>query len=202
VADRVIGKKFEKGAKMSFPIEYCKANIGRLFIAYSYVYLAKAIQSLDEHKNAKAVVLQPFQQNKYFSSTEEAIDLYKAVRGGPGIPILFTPHGRMSEGGQFYTHRSRLLGIIGAQDDGNELDRQRKEGHWVLQKNDEDNDNVYAKNNLLIVQAPIEELQLELPVSTSTSILSPNRGKPVKAVSIPAPKLIASEYQHVLAGLP
>jgi hypothetical protein len=185
---------------MSFPRKYCKANIDRLFIAYSYVYLEKALQVLAEHKGAKAVVLQPFQQAKSFSSTDAAMCLYKEMKGDLGIPILFTPQARTNKNGQFFTYGSRLLrllNIIDNEDDNVEFNRQRQDKNWVLQKENQDENDVYATKNLLVVQAPIQKLERELPVDISTNILS-NKGTAVGAVSIPAPKLIALEYRDFL----
>jgi len=189
---------------MSIPRQYVRDNIDRLFIAYSNVYTDDAIKALKQFPDAEAVVIQPYEAKKSFTSTEEALGLYKRLKDGQGIPLLFTPQGRMAEGGQFFEYGARLLDVLDITVGGvrDLVEQNRQTGKWVLQAGDV----LYAEKNLLVVKAPIVTL-LEissverLPIGVAFNILRRNQGKPVKAVAIPAPKLIKAEYKGILWAL-
>ena len=186
---------------MSVPKELIKDNINRAFIAYSYVHIKLAIKELKRAPNAEAIVLQPYEKEKRFSSSEETVDFYRSLRDGQGIPILFTPQGRRNTKGQFFEYGARLLDVLDIQVSGTQemVKRNQQQGKWVLQHGDD----LYAVDstrNLLVVQAPIVTLPDKIPVGMAINILR-HRGSRVQAVAIPAPKLIDKEYIKVLQSL-
>jgi hypothetical protein len=189
---------------MSIPKQYATDNIERLFVAYAYSYLDEAIEALKEKPNAEAVAIQPHEAKKRFTAAEEALSLYMHLKDGRGIPILFTPQARMAQRGQFFTCGARLLDVLDATEVGVRelIERNMESGRWVLQAGDV----LYAEKNVLIVQSPILALSEissfeSLPVGAAFNILGRNRGKPVKAVAIPAPKFIQIGYEHILQAL-
>ena len=189
---------------MSIPIRLIKDNIGRVFIAYSYVYIDEAIKALGQSRDAEAIVIQPYEAKKGFKSTGETLSLYKQLKKGQGIPILFTPQGRMAQDGQFFEYGARLSDVLDVTASGvrEVIEQSRQSGKWVLQSGDV----LYAEKNVLIVQAPIVALSEISPVASlaigaAFNILQRSRGKPVRAVAIPAPKLIKLGYEEILQAL-
>jgi hypothetical protein len=189
---------------MSFPRQYVVDNIMRLFVAYSYPYIDGAIQALKQSPTSEAVVIQPYEARKAFVSAGDALNLYKHIKEGEGIPILFTPQGRLAGAGQFFEYGARLLDVLDVTEVGVRelIERNQQSGKWVLQSRDV----LYAEKNVLIVGSPISALSevssfAKLPVDTAFNILRRNRGEPVKAVAIPAPKLIRVGYEGILQAL-
>ncbi len=189
---------------MSIPKQYIRDNIDRLFIAYSTVHINDAIKALEQSPDAEAVVIQPHEEKKRFTSTEEALELYKHLKGEQSIPILFAPQGRMAKDGQFFEYGARLLDAFDITAGGalDLVEQNRQTGKWVLQAGDV----LYAEKNVLIVKSPIVSLSEvspveSLPIGVAFNILRRNRGKPAKAVSIPAPKLIKVEHKEILRAL-
>ena len=188
---------------MSFPRQYVVGNIARLFIAYSYPYIKGAIEALEHSPNSEAVVIQPYEARKTFVSARDALDLYKHHKE-QGIPILFTPQGRLAGSGQFFEYGARLLDVLDVTEVGVRelIERNKQSGEWVLQSGD----TLYAEKNVLLVKSPIVALSdissfEKIPVGTAFNILRRNRGEPVKAVAIPAPKLIRVGYEDILQAL-
>jgi hypothetical protein len=189
---------------MSIPKQHVRDNIDRLFIAYSNVYIDDAVEALKQSPDAEAVVIQPYETKKGFTSTEEALELYKHLKDGQGVPILFAPQGRMAEDGQFFEYGARLLDVLDVTAGGvrDLVEQNRQTGKWVLQAGDF----LYAEKNVLIIKSPIVPLSEissvnRLPIGVAFNILRRSRGKPVKAVAIPAPKLIKAEYKEILQAL-
>jgi len=189
---------------MSFPRQYVVDNIARLFVAYSYPYIGGAIEALKQSPTAEAVVIQPYEARKTFVSAGDALHLYKHLKEGQGIPILFTPQGRLAGTGQFFEYGARLLDVLDVTEIGIRelIERHKQSGKWVLQSGDV----LYAEKNVLLVGSPIRALSEvssfeKLPVDTSFNILRRNRGQPVRAVAIPAPKLIRAGYEDILQAL-
>jgi hypothetical protein len=189
---------------MSISKQYVRENIDRLFIAYSNVYIDDAVEALKQSPGAEAVVIQPHETKKSFTSTEEALQLYRHLKDGQGVPILFAPQGRMAEGGQFFEYGARLSDVLDVTAGRVQelVEQNRQTGKWVLQAGDV----LYAEKNVLIVKSPIVPLSEIssvncLPIGAAFNILRRNRGKPVKAVAIPAPKLIQAEHKEILQAL-
>ena len=82
-----------------------KTHPHTIFIAYSFVYIEQAINALKEtSKKVEAIIIQPYREDMEFTSTIEAMRLYRELNNDQSIPILFTPQGRMSEDGQFFEY--------------------------------------------------------------------------------------------------
>jgi hypothetical protein len=184
---------------MTIPKQYAKTNLDRLFIAYSYVYISEAIEALRNAPEAEAVVVQPYEAHKNFTSTIETLELYRQIKGQEGVPILFTPQGRMAEEGQFFEYGSRLLDVMDVTIEGVKelIEQKRLAGKWVLQSGDV----LYAEKNVLIVKSPIVSLSARLPIGEALNILRRKQGEPVQAVAIPAPKLIRVGHEEILKSL-
>jgi hypothetical protein len=183
----------------SLPRQLFKANIHRAFIAYSYVYVEEAIKAQEHSLTAEAVVIQPYRKDMFFTSTKEATHLYRTLKDGQHIPILFTPQHRWDEKGQFFEYGTRLLDVLDITNARTEetVKRNRQLGKWVLQYGDD----LYTPKNVLVVRAPIVPLPEKLPVEVAFNILRPHSGGRTQAVSIPAPKLIDEKYAEVLQAL-
>ena len=124
-----------------------------MFIAYSFVYIQNAIDALKAAPNkVDAVVIQPYRSDQGFVSTEKAAHLYRKLKEGQDIPILFTPQGRMSEAGQFFEYGARLLDVLD-REAFEKVKRNLEDGRWVIPTDD---DRLYEKTrNFLIVKRPI-----------------------------------------------
>jgi len=184
---------------MSLPQQLLRANVHRLFIAYSYVYVKVAIEALEHSLTAEAVVIQPYEKSKSFASAKGVVDLYRTLRGDQGIPILFCPQGRFSKEGQFFEYGARLLDVLDIAVSGTRerIEQNRKAGKWVLQYGDD----LYSTKNLLLVQAPIISLPETLSIGVATNILRRNPGERARSIAIPAPKLIDEKFVEVLQAL-
>ncbi len=190
---------------MGIPKKIIRDNIDCFFIAYSNIYIEDAIKALEQFPDAEAVVIQPFEKDRRFISTEEALSFYEELKGNPGVPILFTPQGRAIETGQNFEYGARLIELPDVQvnEDHLRFERNIQTNKWVLHADDIP----YAQKNLLVVKAPIVALSdiseiSKLPVNQAINILDrKKRGTPVKAVSIPAPKLINKKYKYILQAL-
>jgi len=190
---------------MGIPKKMIRDNIDCFFIAYANIYIEDAIKAQEQFPDAEAVVIQPFEKDRRFVSTEEALLFYEELKGNIGIPILFTPQGRAVETGQYFEYGARLIELPDVQvsEDRKSFDHNIQTNKWVLHADDRP----YAQKNLLVVKAPIVALSdisetSNLPVNQAINILNPKkRGTPVEAVSIPAPKLIKEEYKYILQAL-
>lgn len=182
---------------MSLP-NYFKVHVTHAFIAYSYVYISKALESLQVSPDAEAVIIQPYEAKKFFRAANAALDVYKHLTHSQSIPILFTPRARLSEDGQFFEYGARLIHVldISAGHTKGLIEQNMKLGKWVLQADD----TLYATKNLLVVKSPIALLTEKLPINVAINITH-NQGQEVKAVAIPAPKLIKEKYLPVLQSL-
>ncbi len=186
---------------MAIPVNFVRENFNSIFIAYSYSYIELAINALLNKAEAEMVVLQPYRMDSFFRSAKETLDLYKREKNSKGIPILFTPQGRQSSGGQFFEYVAILNNILDVSnlDSLAKINKNIDSGIWVFQEGDK----LYTERNALLVSRPIKRLSdiepsLRIPVSEATNILGQNRGEAVRAVSIAAPKLIRSDFQHIL----
>jgi len=189
---------------MSLKKSLIEGKAEQLFVAYSNVYIEDAILSVGNNPYAEVIVIQPYSQDISFTSAKKALDSYRKMMNTQGIPILFTPQGRRDEKGQYFEYGSILIDIIDLTDDEHreKLKVNLDSNKWVLQAQDD----LYSIKNLLAVKAPIIKLAEihphdMLPVSVAINVLQHNYGKPVKAISIPAPKLIKGEYKDILVKL-
>jgi hypothetical protein len=160
------------------------------------VYVEQAISALkDASEKVEAIIVQPYRDDVGFTSTIEAMRLYRELNDGQSIPILFTPQGRMSEDGQFFEYGAQLLNVFSREDIAL-VKKNYEAGKWVLPL--DDTWPPYGQN-FLIVKIPIVRLPKKLPVSVAINILKgPRQGEPVQAISIPAPKRIEATYRDML----
>ena len=180
---------------MSLNIEFFKANVDSMFIAYSFVYIEDALAALrNAPEQVEAIIIQPYRKGSNFVSADKAVSLYQQIKNGQNIPILFTPQGRRSEKGQFFEYGARLLEVLD-ETNRSKIKQYREEGKWILPASDK---KLYA-TNFLIVKKPIVRLPKKLPIGIAINILrGKTRGEPVQAVSIPAPKQMSVEYRDIL----
>jgi len=179
--------------------KFIESNLDCLFVAYSLVYIQDAIDALKNYPDAEAVVVQPYEKKKAFTSARKSARLYRKVTKDRNIPILITPQGRMSSEGQCFQYGGRLLDILDATDSEQlSLVKQNLDnGKWVLAAGDP----LYSEKNLLIIERPIVKLSEELPIGLASNIRRRNQGSTVRAVAIPAPKLIDEAYTDILEML-
>ena len=180
-------------------VQFVEDNLDSIFVAYSLVYVQDAIDALEKASDAEAIVIQPYERKKAFISAGKAARLYKGITRGRSIPILITPQGRMSREGQRFQYGARLWDILDVTDDEqlSLVKRNLDSGKWVLAAGD----SLYSEKNLLIIERPIVRLPEELPVGLARNIRRGSQGSVVKAVSIPAPKLIDEAYTDILEML-
>ena len=169
----------------------------RLCIAYSYAYVETAVITGREHgRDAEALVVQPYKQ-VFFRSAAEAAEVYRGLQGA-AVPILFSPHGRHEE--QFLTHIGRVLRVERATEASAEAVRTGLgSGRLLAQSPDEP---VYSKGSFLFVHPRIDRLPQPVPLSILQNALGKLRGQATGALHIPAPKLIAPEWKHLLELAP
>lgn len=174
-------------------------NVDSIFVAYSLVYVGNAISALENSTDAEAVVIQPYESNKSFTSARKAARLYRKITKDQSIPLLITPQGRMDSDGQFFQYGGRLWDILDATDREQLaiVEQNVDSGRWVLLAGD----SLYSEKNLVVVERPIVELPGELPISVARNIRRANQETVLKAVAIPAPKLIEQAYTDVLEML-
>jgi len=179
--------------------QFIESNLDCLFVAYSLVYIQDAIDAFKNSPDAEAVIIQPYEKKKTFASARKSARLYRKVTKGKSIPILLTPHGRMSGEGQRFQYGARLLDILDATDSEQlSLVKQNLDsGKWVLAAGN----TLYSEKNLLIMERPIVALSEELPIGLASNIRRRNQGSAVRAVAIPAPKLIDEAYTDILEML-
>ena len=189
---------------MSQKMNLIEGKTDKLFIAYSNVYIEDAIAAIMQNPRSEVVVMQPYNQSFSFTSAKKTLDTYRKITKKQGIPILFSPQGRRDEGGQYFEYGSILIDIFDISDveQRDRLKVNLDSKKWVLQAQDD----LYSSKNLLAVIAPITKLtdiypHKTLPVSIALNVLKHNYGEPVKAISIPAPKLIKDDYKNMLMKL-
>jgi hypothetical protein len=178
---------------MTIPKDYFKGNTKDIFIAYAFAYIEGAIKALrNASSKVEAVIIQPYDKG-HFVSAKDAMHLYRKLRRGEHIPILFTSKTRHEE--QFFEYGSRLVDLR----DRAEIDvikRNMRSGRWLMW-----DERLYARN-FLIVQNPIKELRVKPPIQVATNLLSgPSQGEPVNAVSIPSPKVLSVTFRHLLEDI-
>lgn len=174
-------------------------NLDSVFVAYSLVYIGNAISALKNSPDAEAVVIQPYESKKSFASARKAARLYRKITKGQSIPLLITPQGRMDSDGQYFQYGGRLWDILDATDREqlSIVEQNVDSGKWVLLAGD----SLYSEKNLVVVERPIVELPGELPIRVARNIRRANQETVLKAVAIPAPKLINRAYTDVLEML-
>jgi len=168
-------------------------HLEHIFIAYAFPYVEKAGDAV---KNAppgiEAVIGQPYCQSRIVSA-REAMLCYRDLTDGEHIPILFTPQTRHQD--QVFAYGSRLLDLCHEAQIG-EVQRNIDAGKWLLW-----DESLYA-NNYLIIKRPIQELAVKAPIQGAKNLLSgPSQGAPIRAVSIPAPKVLDPAFHHLLEDL-
>ena len=178
---------------MSFSTDYFKNNIDSIFIAYAFSYVEGAIRALENAPSeVEALIIQPYDKG-HFVSAKDAMHLYRHVKDGEHIPILFTSRPRHQE--QLFEYGSRLVDLRDQAEIG-VIEKNIALGKWLMW-----DDSLYAQN-FLIVQNPIKKLSIQPPVSVATNLISGlSQGDPVGAVSIPAPKVMGIVFKSLLENL-
>jgi len=178
---------------VSIPKGYFKKNIDCISIAYAFSYIEEAMKALNNaSSDVEAVIIQPYSKGR-FVSTKDAMHLYKQLKDGEHIPILFTSRTRHQE--QFFEYGARLVDLR-EEAETSIVENNIASGKWLMWDK-----SLYAKN-FLIVQNPIKELSIKPPISVATNLLNgPSQGEPVGAVTIPSPKVIGIIFQHLLEDL-
>ncbi len=178
---------------MDMAKKFFKENVEDIFIAYAFPYIGEAIEELDKAPpDVEAVVIQPYYKG-HFVSAKDAMHLYRKMKDGKDIPILFTSRTRHQD--QYFEYGSRLVDLR-SEAERKVVEQNIDSGKWLMW-----DESLYAKN-FLIVQRPIKELQIKPPVKVATNLLSgPRQGDPVKAVAIPSPKVIGIIFRHLFEDL-
>ena len=174
-----------------------EGKLEQLFVAYSNIYIEDAVEALKQSPDAEAVIIQPYESKGSFAATRKAIKLYIELKNDEhiNIPILFTPQGRTVD--QFFQYGAHLIDVydVSSSEVYKLINVILDTGRWVLQAQDKE---IYSKKDILVVKAPIVELQDKIPVACAINILKHKKGELTEAVAIPAPKLISEEYKDIL----
>jgi len=168
-------------------------NLDHIFIAYAFSYIDNALAAVEKAPpEIEAVVGQPYCPSRIVSA-RKAMLYYRDLTGGRHIPILFTPQTRHED--QVFVYGSRLLDLCHEK----EIDRVRRKvdaGQWLVW-----DESLYARNTL-IIKTPITELPVKPPIEVATNLLrGPSQGEPIRAVAIPAPKVLDPAFHHLLEDL-
>lgn len=168
-------------------------NLDDVFIASAFSYVDNALAAIEKPPpEVEAVVGQPSGSSRIVSA-RKAMHHYRSLTGGQHIPILFTPQTRHED--QVFVYGSRLLDLCYE----TEIERVRRKvdaGKWLVC-----DESLYARNTL-IIKTPIAELSVKPPIEAATNLLSgPRQGEPIRAIAIPAPKVLDPAFHHLLEDL-